>query len=215
MATQFTTYRTNDLLDAVTDAAYDRASAQVDDPRWRKAIARGFNQFLEADTIEFDVTTGTLRIESLETPGLFYEATGGRCQCEAFQYKDPCLHRALARLLARAFEALALADAEADAEDMADAAAAGPITLTPHFLSRDAEVAALASCTMRCLRPTAILTALTPKTWPTCRPLRCSTMCLTTPPSMMRLPSPGATLARWPSPPNSDPAPSTVEGATC
>ena len=141
MATNdFTTYRTNELLDAVTDA-YDRALTHVEDPRWRKAIAAAFNQFLEADTVTFDVASHTLRIESLETPGLFYEANG-RCQCEAAHYNNPCLHRALARLLARAFEAIAQADAEADAEDMADAAAAGPIVLGAR--ARDAERRALA-----------------------------------------------------------------------
>jgi hypothetical protein len=134
----FETYTTDALLDALCIAA-DNARLATTDQRWLNAIASAFNWLLEVDSFEYCATTHTLKIESLDVPGRFYEANG-RCTCAAAAHNKPCVHRAAARLIHRALEVQATMD---EAEDAATAATEGPITVTP--IDPSAEIRALAA----------------------------------------------------------------------
>jgi hypothetical protein len=107
---QFTTLRTAEILDALTDAIDTiRASTAVYNAPWMKALDKAWDAILQLDTVEYDVAARAWRVESGSEPGTFYTANGD-CQCAAFtKGAGICYHRAGARLIARALELRALA----------------------------------------------------------------------------------------------------------
>lgn len=86
-------------LAAVTRAALTHAAS---DHRWVRAIERGAVELETNPWIEA-LDARTLLIGSAS--GNVYIATGGICSCQAFQYSNPCFHRAMARLYQRYNEA--------------------------------------------------------------------------------------------------------------
>lgn len=99
----FATYRTADILDFLVEAVDAARVAAAGNQRWLNAIDNGYDDLLQVDVIAFDAALHTIRIESASTPGKFYIANGD-CQCDAFAQREPCRHRAAARLVRRALE---------------------------------------------------------------------------------------------------------------
>lgn len=91
------------LLAAIASQAKAKA---VQHPRWLTAIDRAL---VELDTNPYlEWQDGHLLI--LSESGSIY-AANGICQCKAFEFKNPCWHRAAARLVRLYFEALAVQQA--------------------------------------------------------------------------------------------------------
>jgi hypothetical protein len=119
MQHEFTTIRTADLLDWLTDAV-DTARASTAPATWQRAIDAAWDELLQQDTIAYDLSAYAIRVESATRAGRTYEANGD-CQCEAFtKGQGVCWHRAAARLVRRAIELRDLA-----AELVLEAQAAG------------------------------------------------------------------------------------------
>jgi hypothetical protein len=111
-AESFTTFRTADILDFLVEAVdAARVSAASNQP-WLNAIDAAYDDLLQVDEITFDVAAHAIHIESASEPGRFYIANGD-CQCTAFERGIPCRHRAAARLMRRALELRAAAQAVA------------------------------------------------------------------------------------------------------
>ncbi len=90
---------TNTLAAVVTSAKQSAA----DSPRWLTAIERAARELESNPYIEV-VDDHTLLIGSA-SGGVY--TSNGTCQCTAFQYGQPCFHRAAARIYQRYTEAQA------------------------------------------------------------------------------------------------------------
>lgn len=91
------------LLAAIASQAKAKAAQH---PRWLVAIDRAL---VELDTNPYIAwQDGHLLI--LSESGAIY-AANGTCQCKAYAFKNPCWHRAAARLVRLYFEALAVQQA--------------------------------------------------------------------------------------------------------
>lgn len=72
------------------------------DRRWVNCIARAVAEVETNPYLTFQAETNSLLILS-ETSGQIYSANG-TCQCKAFEFGNPCFHRALCRLVVRYLE---------------------------------------------------------------------------------------------------------------
>lgn len=84
-------------LGRVAQAAFDRVAG---DRRWETAIARARRQIEENPYLHWDGRT----LLVLSPSGNLYNA-GSACQCKSYMNRQPCWHRAAARLLERYSEA--------------------------------------------------------------------------------------------------------------
>jgi hypothetical protein len=94
-------------LAAVVDQALMDAAAH---PRWAVAIGRAVVELVSNPYME----RGDHGLIIGLTSGKCY-AANGTCQCTAFEFKNPCWHRAAARLVRLHDEQLSLASAAATA----------------------------------------------------------------------------------------------------
>ncbi len=78
---------------------------------WSRSISRAAAA-VAAGAVVIVSTDGRAAVGSRTRPGVVYEATATRCQCEAFAAGKPCHHRAAAKIASR----IATAPAETDAE---------------------------------------------------------------------------------------------------
>jgi hypothetical protein len=118
---QFTTLSTAALLDALCETVdYVRGSTAPD--AWQRAVSRAWDYLLQVEAVEYDAEAHAIRVESATRPGRFYVANG-ECSCEAYTRGDGvCWHRAAARLLRRALELRAMAQASAEAVEVEELA---------------------------------------------------------------------------------------------
>lgn len=91
------------LLTAIASQAKAKA---VQHPRWLTAIDRALVELESNPYLEWQ--DGHLLI--LSDSGTIY-AANGVCQCKAYEFKNPCWHRACARIVRLYFEALAVQQA--------------------------------------------------------------------------------------------------------
>jgi hypothetical protein len=101
MAT-YPTIKMHDLLDYLDAARVDALERTADDPRWREAVATGYDRLLHFDAVQYNHDNHTMLVPSA-TSDTHYHANGA-CQCEAYHHGQPCHHRAMARLVRRAVE---------------------------------------------------------------------------------------------------------------
>lgn len=92
------------ILDRLCESV-DAARAATNDSRWLNAIDCAWGWLLAQDAVSYDAATHALTIPSATRPGTVYVANGA-CQCEAFEKHTACWHRAAARLVRRATEAV-------------------------------------------------------------------------------------------------------------
>lgn len=81
-------------MEQVIHQAFEKVS---DDPRWEAAIARAKREFESNPYMHWDGRTLLVLSDSNE----IYVVDDRGCQCQSFQWKKPCWHRAAARLLRR------------------------------------------------------------------------------------------------------------------
>ncbi len=124
------TYDPAILAQIVADAKAKAAAH----PRWLVAIDRAVVELETNPYLEWQ--DGHLLI--LSESGTIY-AANGVCQCRAFQFKNPCWHRACARLVRLYQEAHAPSKHIAEQARDAYKAAALPASRRPLFAERDAE----------------------------------------------------------------------------
>ena len=91
-----------DQLATVAATAAQNLTAKVADARlakrWQNAIIRALGEIeINGAFMHFDAAEGVLVIWSQRTSEI-YEASN-RCQCKAFAQRQPCWHRAAARLI--------------------------------------------------------------------------------------------------------------------
>lgn len=84
-------------LEQVIQEAFNRAG---NDRRWQTAIAKAKQQLETNPYMHFDGDALLILSPSNE----IYRANG-TCQCAAFRNRQPCFHRAAARIIKRYYEA--------------------------------------------------------------------------------------------------------------
>lgn len=134
------TFAMADLIDAIA-AVIDTARAKVAGTSWANALEDGYNMLLQMDTIVYAVERHELTVESSQG-GVFYHANGV-CECKAGQKDIPCWHRAAAKLVRRALEYQAAA--QAAQEEAERAATARQIAATLRTFRRNRMAAAQAA----------------------------------------------------------------------
>jgi hypothetical protein len=72
------------------------------DRRWLNCIAKAVAEVETNPYLTFEPNNKSLLMLS-ESSGQIYSANG-TCQCKAFEFGNPCFHRALARLIVRYLE---------------------------------------------------------------------------------------------------------------
>ena len=108
------------LTDAICEALDTAREKAAGNLRWMTALDSAANWLLQQEELTWDGEAYALHVPSASTPGLVYIANGA-CQCTAFTTHAACWHRAAARLVLRALELVALANAIAeDAPEYAD-----------------------------------------------------------------------------------------------
>lgn len=106
----FSTVEIAPLMDELCEA-HDVAVVRAGhDTRWQNAIDSAWGWLLQQDAVSYDHATHALRVESATEPGKVY-ISNGDCQCRAFEQHAACWHRASARLMRRALELAAMAEA--------------------------------------------------------------------------------------------------------
>lgn len=85
-------------LERVTQEAFDRATGNR---RWEIAIVKAKQQLESNPYMHFDGHALLI----LSPSGEIYSSNGS-CQCKAFAHRQPCWHRAAARLVERYMEAV-------------------------------------------------------------------------------------------------------------
>jgi hypothetical protein len=88
-------------LETIIQAAFDAATSGGgrDAKRWGIAIAKAKQQLESNPFLHFDGDALLILSDSNE----IYRANG-TCQCEAYRRRQPCWHRAAARIIARYYE---------------------------------------------------------------------------------------------------------------
>ena len=116
----FVTLTVATLTDAICEALDTAREKAAGNLRWQVALDSAANWLLQQEELTWDDEAHALHVPSASTPGIVYIANGA-CQCTAFTTHAACWHRAAARLVLRALELVALANAIAeDAPEYAD-----------------------------------------------------------------------------------------------
>lgn len=90
--------RFNKIVSNALEAAITNAKTETDAKRWARAIEKAVEKIEEQpEWLHYDETENYLLIWS-QTSGEIY-SSNGVCQCKAYQQKQPCWHRAAARLV--------------------------------------------------------------------------------------------------------------------
>lgn len=90
------------LAEIAAEAVSKLNPESATDKRWLNCIARAVAEVETNPYLTFQPENKSLLILS-ETSGQIYSANG-TCQCKAFEFGNPCFHRALARLIVRYLE---------------------------------------------------------------------------------------------------------------
>ena len=90
------------LLSEVVAESLTRAAASMNAKRWVGAITRATNELETNPYMTYERDSHSLLILSGQS-GEIYLANG-TCQCAAYKNKQPCWHRAAARLVTRCVE---------------------------------------------------------------------------------------------------------------
>lgn len=120
----------------LTRIVADAKTKAVGHPRWITAIDRAVVELESNPYVEWDGA----HLLIMGSSGVTHSANGV-CDCEAYKFKQPCFHRAAARLVRLYFEALDAESSQHISEQarVAYAQASLPPSRRPLFAERDAE----------------------------------------------------------------------------